>query len=202
MKSSHFRNLLVLGLALAFAAVGCRKNPYGITDIPNRPRTGVEDLNPGPAIQPGEFPGETPGITDTNSEINTPPLPSPDAHKGWAEDSSVFQSYTVHFDYDSAAIKSADKSKVGSVADFLKANPQEAVRVEGHCDERGTEEYNRALGERRALSLREELIRLGIEPSRIDTISYGEDRPVDTDHTPAAWAKNRRGEFVLLSPPK
>ncbi|HET7624992.1 MAG TPA: OmpA family protein [Verrucomicrobiae bacterium] len=200
MKSSHFRNLLVLGLALAFAAVGCRKNPYGVTNIPNRPRTGVGDLGPGPAIQPGEISGEKPEITETTE--NVPPLPPPGTHKGWIEDPNTFQPYTVHFDYDSSSIKSADKPKVSSVADFLKANPQAAVRVEGNCDERGTEEYNRALGERRALALREELIRLGVAPERIDTISYGEDRPVDTEHTPSAWAKNRRGEFILLSPPK
>ena len=81
-------------------------------------------------------------------------------------------------------------------------NTADAVRVEGNCDERGTEEYNRALGERRALALREELVRLGVDPSRVDTVSYGEDKPVDPGHDESAWRKNRRGDFILLSPPK
>ena len=71
-----------------------------------------------------------------------------------------------------------------------------------HSDERGTEEYNRSLAERRALALREELIRFGIDPTRVDTITYGEDRPAAIGHSEQSWGKNRRGEFVLLTPPK
>ena len=72
--------------------------------------------------------------------------------------------------------------------------------IEGNCDERGTEEYNRALGERRALAAREALAKLGIDPMRIRTISYGKDKPADPGHDEAAWAKNRRDDFVLLHP--
>jgi len=108
----------------------------------------------------------------------------------------------VHFDYDSSVVKSSEKAKVSKVAIYLKGNSAVAVRVEGNCDERGTEEYNRSLGERRALALREDLARLGIDPSRVDTISYGEDKPVDSGHDESAWRKNRRGDFILLTPPK
>ena len=80
--------------------------------------------------------------------------------------------------------------------------PSAAVQVEGHCDERGTEEYNRALGERRALAAREALIGLGIASDRVDTISYGEDKPAVPGHNESAWSKNRRGAFVLLTPPQ
>ena len=76
-----------------------------------------------------------------------------------------------------------------------------AVLVEGNCDERGTEEYNRSLGERRALAGREYLIKLGIDADRVDTITYGEDRPADPGHNEAAWAKNRRDDFVVLTAP-
>ena len=79
--------------------------------------------------------------------------------------------------------------------------PYDALLIEGHCDERGTEEYNRALGERRALSVREFLVTLGVAPDRVETVSFGEDRPADPGHSSAAWDKNRRGEIVLLSPP-
>jgi peptidoglycan-associated lipoprotein len=86
------------------------------------------------------------------------------------------------------------------VANYLKSNGGQAVLVEGHCDERGTPEYNRALGERRALSVRESLISLGVPGEGIHTVSFGEDRPADPGHNDAAWAKNRRAEFVLLKP--
>jgi peptidoglycan-associated lipoprotein len=91
---------------------------------------------------------------------------------------------------------------MAEVADFLKQNPQAAVRVEGNCDERGTEEYNRSLGERRALAAREELVRQGITPDRVDTLSYGEDKPLDSGHNESAWKQNRRDDFILLTPPK
>ena len=98
-------------------------------------------------------------------------------------------------------MRAGEKSKVAAVADYLKANSSAAVKIEGHCDERGTDEYNRALGERRALAVREELVGLGIDPSRADTISFGRNRPIDTGHSDASHAKNRRAAFVLLTPP-
>ncbi len=122
-------------------------------------------------------------------------------HEGWLEDAQALKAETVYFDFDSSVIKASEKPKVSAVADYLKANSAKAVRIEGNCDERGTEEYNRALGERRALAVREELIRLGIDPTRADTISYGKDRPVDPGHDESAWRKNRRDDFIVLSPP-
>ena len=98
-------------------------------------------------------------------------------------------------------LKASEKPKVAAVADYLKANAGKAVRVEGNCDERGTEEYNRSLGERRALAVREELIRLGIDPTEVDTISYGKDRPVDPGHDESAWKQNRRDDFIVLTKP-
>src|SRR5207245_7336367 len=103
----------------------------------------------------------------------------------------LFAANTAHFEYDSSVIKAEDKPKVASIADYLKANSQDALQIDGHADERGTEEYNRSLGERRALALREELIRLGVDPGRVDTMSYGKDRPVDTGHTEEAHKQNR-----------
>jgi peptidoglycan-associated lipoprotein len=104
----------------------------------------------------------------------------------------------VLFEYDSARIKPSEESKLEAVASFMKSNPGKLV-IEGHCDERGTAEYNRALGERRALAAREELGKLGVDASRISTISYGKDRPVDMGHDEAARAKNRRCEFVVVN---
>jgi peptidoglycan-associated lipoprotein len=86
------------------------------------------------------------------------------------------------------------------VAQALAADPNTKLLVEGNCDERGTEEYNRALGERRALAAREALAKLGVDPKRIRTESFGKDKPADTGHDEAAWQKNRRDDFVLLHP--
>jgi peptidoglycan-associated lipoprotein len=82
----------------------------------------------------------------------------------------------------------------------LNSNPSDKLLIEGNCDERGTEEYNRALGERRALSARQALAGMGVDPSRVRTISYGKDKPVNPGHDEAAWAQNRRDDFVLLLP--
>ena len=82
----------------------------------------------------------------------------------------------------------------------LAADPNTKLLIEGHCDERGTEEYNRALGERRALAAREALAKMGVDPMRVFTRSYGKDKPMDMGHEEGAWTKNRRDEFVLLHP--
>jgi peptidoglycan-associated lipoprotein len=99
-------------------------------------------------------------------------------------------------------VRSEDQSKVAAVADYLKANKSVAVLVEGHCDERGTEEYNRALGDRRAISIREQLVTLGVDATQVDTITFGEDRPLVQGSGEDVWRQNRRGEFVLLTPPQ
>jgi peptidoglycan-associated lipoprotein len=104
----------------------------------------------------------------------------------------------VLFDYDSARIRPGEVPKLEAVAAYLRSNPGKLV-IEGYCDERGTAEYNRALGERRALAARDELVKLGVDASRISTISYGKERPVDLGHDEAAWAKNRRCEFVVVN---
>ena len=116
------------------------------------------------------------------------------------KDSEKFKSETIHFDLDKAIVKGEDMGKVQTVAAFLKANPTHDVLVEGHCDERGTESYNLSLGDRRALAVREALIGAGAPAERVHTISYGESRPVDSAKNNAAYAKNRRGEFVLVLP--
>ena len=115
-------------------------------------------------------------------------------------DDGALKSDTVYFEFDRADIRSGEVVKIEEVALFLRAKTANAVLIDGHCDRRGTEEYNRALGERRALSIREQLIMLGVEPDRIYTRSFGEDLPADDHEAEGAHAKNRRGEFALLVP--
>ena len=112
----------------------------------------------------------------------------------------IFASQTVYFGFDRTEPISEDSEKVTAVANALYGSPKTKILVEGHCDERGTEEYNRALGERRALSIRDILVDKGISPNRIRTMTFGEDRPTDPNLTESAYRLNRRGEFVLLTP--
>lgn len=104
----------------------------------------------------------------------------------------------VYFDFDSAQINPGERSKVEAVAAYLRDNSGVGVIVEGHCDERGSNEYNLALGERRALAVRAYLVSLGVDAARIQTKSYGEERPVAMGHDESAWSQNRRAEFQLF----
>jgi peptidoglycan-associated lipoprotein len=190
-----FTPFLALGLVLALSATGCKHSP---------PRTLFHGTGTTPGAEnPNLNPGEKLPGSGTEGAQGTAGIPSnpPGSHAGWLENASQFQADTVHFAYDSSVVRASEKSNVAAVADYLKSNSSNAVRIEGHCDERGTEEYNRSLGERRALAIREELAALGIEPSRVDTVSYGKDRPESPGHDESAWARNRRGVFILLTPP-
>jgi len=115
-------------------------------------------------------------------------------------DPDALKPNTVQFSYDSAAIAAKEVAKVKEVAIVLRGSPSNKLVVDGHCDERGTEEYNRSLGERRALKIREALLKEGISADRIYTRTFGKDKPGELGHDEASWAKNRRGEFILLRP--
>ncbi|MHB8523620.1 MAG: OmpA family protein [Limisphaerales bacterium] len=120
--------------------------------------------------------------------------------EGMAKHPEILKEDSVYFGFDRSEVKSGERSKVEAVASYLKDNPNDKLLIEGNCDERGTDEYNRALGERRALALREYLVNLGIGADRIRTLSWGKDKPIDPGHNDDAWAKNRRGDFVVLKP--
>lgn len=107
-----------------------------------------------------------------------------------AEGGGMFRD--IHFDYDSSQIKDSTRADVEYNAEVLRNNPSLKVMLEGHCDERGTAEYNMALGADRAKSVRDMLVSLGIATARVDSISYGEEVPLDQGHDEVAWAKNRR----------
>ena len=102
----------------------------------------------------------------------------------------------IYFDFDKYAIRSGDREILGKDASYLLANKKLTVTVEGHCDERGTAEYNMALGERRANETKKYLVNLGVKGDRIQTISYGKEKPVDPGHNEEAWAKNRRAHLL------
>ncbi len=105
----------------------------------------------------------------------------------------------IHFEYDKDRITDEAKAALSANAAYLKQNSYTYIRIEGHCDERGSIEYNQALGDRRANAAKKYLSALGVDPVRVDSISFGEDRPVSFDQNEYAWAQNRRAEFRILS---
>jgi len=138
----------------------------------------------------------------------TPPAPAPAPPKGPDMQAQAAQRAAemarnqfvndyIYFDFDSAVLTPMAQEVVKQKAAWLNDNPTAAVLLEGNCDERGTNEYNLALGERRAESVRAFLVDLGIAPSRLSTISDGEERPIDPAHNEEAWAKNRRVQCAI-----
>jgi peptidoglycan-associated lipoprotein len=122
---------------------------------------------------------------------------SEDMPSGYAEGKEgMFED--VLFDYDKHDVKESYKTEMQSVAAWLTKNSSATLSVEGHCDDRGTNEYNLALGDRRAKAVKDFLISLGVPSSRIETISYGEEKPLCTEQSEECWAKNRRAHFVIL----
>ncbi|MEW5804590.1 MAG: peptidoglycan-associated lipoprotein Pal [bacterium] len=104
----------------------------------------------------------------------------------------------VHFAFDRSDLSAESCKVLKENADLLKQYPQANVQIEGHCDERGSTSYNLALGERRAVSVRDYLVSLGVQSARLSTISYGEEMPIDSGHDEEAWAKNRRAHMIIL----
>lgn len=113
--------------------------------------------------------------------------------------SSVVDLAIIFFGFDSSNITGAELGTLKSNVVYLKNNPSINVVVEGHCDERGTTEYNLALGQKRALKVKEYYVQMGIAPARIATVSYGEEMPLDKRNNEAGWARNRRAETKVLS---
>ena len=208
MKLKKLSQIATVAIVLSLSVVGCRKGLEKTTLLPGRGTASVSPPGPLGPIGPSDGNRLPPEDISRPLAVNPPPQnlekPVPlNAKLGEYVVSAdqPFKSDTVYFEYDKSTIKSSDVSKVERVASGIKGLAGKALRIEGHCDERGTEEYNRSLGERRAFAVREALMRAGLDPNLVDTISFGEDRPADPGHNEAAWSKNRRGEFIVIEPP-
>ena len=176
---------ILLMLSLVAFLGGCKKKPPPITPPPVEEPVAPPPPPPPPPAEPKEpFP--------TEPIVEEPPI------------SELIQSLmsqgavqTIYFGYDSSELTDAARNTLKANADVLKQYAQINVAIEGHCDERGTIEYNLALGERRAASVRDYLTSLGLARNRMRVITYGEERPVDPGHSESAWSKNRRAAFGL-----
>jgi peptidoglycan-associated lipoprotein len=200
MKTIKMIYPLAFALATMLAAAGCQHKPVGITPLKQGPQPPPIDTLRGTMPDNGGASTGTQITPDGGVGISGIAAANPLSFQGMIEDTNTLASYTAHFKYDSAAVQKTDKANLQAVADALGKDKTLKLLIEGNCDERGTDEYNRALGERRALALREALAKIGVDPSRVRTISYGKDKPVDPGHDDAAWTKNRRGDFILLLP--
>ncbi len=149
-----------------------------------------------PAPEPVPVPEETaPPMVEPTPDPE-PAGPPTDAEGVWLGPDGQPLARTLYFDFDKAVIRPGDLRTLERHADFLRANRNRSLLIEGHCDERGTREYNLALGERRANAVRSFLMSDGVRDSQIETVSYGEERPVDVGHDESAWSKNRRAELI------
>ena len=186
---------LVIGTAL-FA--GCAKRPATTAASAPAP-TGAAATTPGTGGATATTPTPTPAPAPATA---APPAaaatPTPAARPQPKEFVAVADLKPVYFDFDKYDIRPGDAKVLDANAQWLKSNANQLVLVEGHCDERGTNEYNLALGERRAKSTMNYLVSQGVQASRITIISYGEERPSCTQKNEECWSKNRRAQFLVM----
>ncbi|MFQ5839612.1 MAG: peptidoglycan-associated lipoprotein Pal [Candidatus Methylomirabilales bacterium] len=186
-------------ITIALTLAGCPKKPVleeqgagaagpapqVVTPEPPKPPM-EEPVTPRPPV--AEAPVKEPAITQAPVVEPRAPAPTPEAPR--LKD--------VFFDFDKAVLRPDAKAALDENLRWLRANVAAKIVLEGHCDERGTNEYNLALGERRAQAVRDYLVAAGIDAGRISTISYGEERPFVLGHDESAWKWNRRGHFVVV----
>ena len=198
MKLKRLTVLIVLALVVV-AAFGCRSRSRNRPVTPSSSPSTMDTVAPDLPItvtptEPDDFVGER-----SESGVTSEMLPA-DARElnvrahdlGWVRD--------VYFDYDSFSLSADGQDALAVTASWLKSHPEYGVVIEGHCDERGTQQYNLALGDRRANIAREYLVTLGILDGRLRTVSYGEERPFATGGGDQAWRQNRRAHLVLVRP--
>jgi len=183
-------NSWVKGIVIAGASVWLLSACEGV--LPEKPSTGpAEVIEKTPAAPPG---GAAGAEGSEGQGATSRPMPGSSGWQGHPLDNpdSPLSQKVVHFDFDSAAIRAEDRPSLEAHAQYLAAHPNASVILEGHADERGSREYNIGLGERRAKSVRQLLTLLGASDGQVQTISYGEERPVALGHDETAWAQNRR----------
>jgi peptidoglycan-associated lipoprotein len=176
MKIMQVLKVALVILFVVSGVIGCAKTPPPSQD----PQVGQADMS-----QQGDVKGADSGDSSSSTEKG----PSHQAMAGME---------TIYFAFDQFTLSAEARNALADNAKYLKANSGVQVVIEGHCDERGSDEYNLALGESRALAAKEYLVSLGVSAKRLSVISYGEEKPAVKGSTEAAWAKNRRAEFKAV----
>ena len=192
--------LLVLLPALPLFLVSCAKRPVTIAaaPAPTAPVASAAPAPPGPASG-APSPQVVAPTPRGGAQVVTqrPPVPAPVQPPAPKEFAAIKDLKPIHFDFDRDNLRPGDAKILEENARWMKANENYLILIEGHADERGTNEYNLALGERRAKSTMNYLVTLGVQARRITTISYGEERPICTEKNEECWAKDRRAHFLV-----
>jgi len=192
MRTPMSSALLLLSCASLVAVLaGCPKRPVATVvsaPAPPAPASAPPVASAAPTPAP-----ETPAPPPPPLVATPAPAPAPPAANEYRPNAALKD---IHFDFDRSTIRPGDARILAASTAYLKAHPDELVLIEGHCDERGTAEYNLALGERRARAAMTNLVERGIDADRITIISYGKERPVCTERTPPCWARNRSDRFL------
>ncbi len=179
MNKKSVLRLVLSAAVVTLLAAGCAKQPAApVAAVPTKPEV----------QQPAAEVGETPGQAVVETPVGDVVL-QPAAEAGLQR---------IYFDYDQHILTLQARDTLAGNAAYLKAHPEFKVSIEGYCDERGSDEYNLALGERRALAARDFLLSLGVAPGALSTISYGEEKALEPGHKEEAWAMNRRAEFNII----
>jgi peptidoglycan-associated lipoprotein len=184
-------------LALSLFLVGCPKRPATVATAAPPPPPSPVVVAPQPAPSAPSTPETTPASPSAPATPPSPSSPSPAGPPLPSEFRAVDALKDIFFDFDKYNIRPGDVRVLDANAAWLKENQNQLVLIEGHCDERGTSEYNLALGERRAKAAMGHLVSQGVQANRITIISYGKERPSCTEHNEACWAKNRRAHFLV-----
>jgi peptidoglycan-associated lipoprotein len=185
------RKMIIVLVALVFACSAL----FSMTSCAKKQvMTGAPEKKP-PVVAPPPADTEAYKRAEAERQARLAALAAAEGLRGQIR---AFEAENINFDFDKSELKPEARAILVKKAEWLRSNPEFSVRIEGHCDERGTNEYNLALGERRANAAWKFLNALGISGSRMTTISYGEERPADPRHNETAWAQNRRDEFKLI----
>jgi len=181
MKNVFKLKWIVIALLCTSLAAGCAKKPAPAQ---------VEEPAPAETVMPAET---VSGVQDTG--MNETAVSETAMQQ---TEMAMVELQRIHFDFDQFTLSAEARDLLAANAAYLQANPGVRVKIEGHCDERGSDEYNLALGERRAQAAKDYLVTLGVAADRLETISYGEELPLDSSSNETAWAKNRRAEFKAI----
>ena len=191
--------LFVIGLGATVVAAGCgKKTPQTIAPVANADSAAAAERARADSAAAAQAEADRRAREEAERVAHQREADSLAALGRTAEAVRSTVAAMIHFDYDKATIRPDDAGTLDQKVAILQANPQLRIRIGGHCDERGSDEYNLALGNRRAQAAKQYLVSHGVDASRIETQSWGEERPLVNGHDESAWSQNRRDEFEII----
>lgn len=191
--------LIVLAVVAALAAVACKKDPEVAPTPEPVAAAGPDTAAERAAREAAEAEAARLAAEEAERIRRQREADSLAALSSAGDEVRAMLATMIHFEYDRAEVRSGDASALDAKVSILQANPNLRIRIHGHCDERGSDEYNLALGNRRATAVKAFLVNRGIDGSRIETQSWGEERPVAQGTTEDSWSQNRRAEFEIVA---